>query len=254
MAHAWCPFALLWGHFVQTPTQGATRKPQRERGFDGTAQGASLKISGLESEERDELGGLIQRALTKQQDDEERKNANSNQLEDKEQAYLRKVNRAIFKANNGCLRTAKQIVMGCKQPTPGEETTKMIQAKLPRDDLLEEEWKKMNDEIEECKRLAWKIKPLSMRRVRARLEMTKNGAEPGRSRTRNSHLKALQYVLEGLSWAQMWMMGLANKDETLLWLRANIVPLTRDGQPRRIKEDRITTDSTPGNTSETDRI
>ena len=75
----------------------------------------------------------------------------------------------------------------------------------------------MNDEIEECKRLAWKIKPLSRRRVLARLEMTKNGAEPGRSRTRNSHLKALQYELEGLSsfvnWAQMWMMGLANKDE-----------------------------------------
>ena len=56
--------------------------------------------------------------------------------------------------------------------------------------------------------------------------MTKNGAE------RNSHLKALQYVPEGLSsfvnWAQMWMMGLANKDETRLWLRANIVPLTRE--------------------------
>ena len=34
----------------------------------------------------------------------------------------------------------------------------------------------------------------------------KNGAEPGRSRTRNSHLKALQYVPEGL----------------------NIVPLIRD--------------------------
>ena len=70
------------------------------------------------------------------------------------------------------------------------------------------------------------------RRVLARLEMTKNGAEPGRSRTRNSHLKALQYVPEGLTsfvnWAQMWVMGLANKDETRLWLRANIVPLTRE--------------------------
>ena len=90
----------------------------------------------------------------------------------------------------------------------------------------------MNDEIEECKRLAWKIKPLSRRRVLARLEMTKNGAEPGRSRTRNSHLKALRYVPEGLTsfvnWAQMWMMGLANKAETRLWLRANIVPLTRE--------------------------
>ena len=75
------------------------------------------------------------------------KNANSNQLEDKEQAYLRRVNRAIFKANNGCLRAAKQIMMGSRQAIAGKETTKMIQAKLPRDDLPEEE------EIEECKRL-----------------------------------------------------------------------------------------------------
>ena len=65
--------------------------------------------------ERDEWGGLIQRAFMKQQDDEERTNANSNQLEHKDQAYLRKVNRAIFKANNGCLRAAKQIMLGSKQ-------------------------------------------------------------------------------------------------------------------------------------------
>ena len=60
-------------------------------------------------------------------------------LEIKEQAYLRRVNRAIFKANNGCLRPAKQIMMGSKQATPGEETTTVIQARLPRDDMLEEE-------------------------------------------------------------------------------------------------------------------
>ena len=93
----------------------------------------------------------------------------------------------------------------------------------------------------------------------ARLEMTKNGAEPGRSRTRNSHLKALQHAPEGLSsfvnWAQMWMMGLANKAETRLWLQANIVPLTREvGKSGRIKENKTTTDRTPGNSPETDRI
>ena len=61
---------------------------------------------------------------------------------------------------------------------------------------------------------------------------TQNGAEPDRSRTRNSHLKAVQYIPEGLAsfvnWAQMWMMGLANKDETRLWATCNIVPLTRE--------------------------
>ena len=59
----------------------------------------------LAEAERDEWRGLIQRAHKKQQDEEERKNANSNQSEDKEQAYLRKVNRAIFKASNGCLES-----------------------------------------------------------------------------------------------------------------------------------------------------
>ena len=108
----------------------------------------------------------------------------------------------------------------------------MIQATLPKDDLTEEKWKRMSEEIGECKKLSWKVQPLSKRRVVARLEMTKNGAEPGRSRTRNSHLKALQYVPEGITalmnWAQMWMMGLANPTESQLWLRANIVPLTKE--------------------------
>ena len=113
----------------------------------------------LAQAEREEWKNLIERAQRKQQE-EEKRNQCSNQLEDKEQAYLRRVNRAIFKANNGCLRAAKQILMGGAQATPCEETTKMIQAKLPKDDLPEEEWKEMNDEIEDCRRLAWKIKPL----------------------------------------------------------------------------------------------
>ena len=213
----------------------------------------------LAEAERDEWGFLIQRALMNQQDEEERKNANSNQLEDKEQAYLKKVNRAIFKANNGCLRAAKQIMMGSTQATQGEETTKMIQAKLPRDDLPEEEWKKMNEEIEECKRLAWKIKPLSRRRVLARLEMTKNGAGPGMSRRRNAHLKALQYVPDGLS--SIRELG-PDVDDGPGKQRRNTTVVTcqhcsadkRGGQPGRIKENKITTDCTPGNTPETDRI
>ena len=186
----------------------------------------------LAEAEREEWTNLIERARRKQQEEEEKKNICSNQLEDKEQAYLRKVNRAIFKANNGCRRAAKQILMGGTQAPPSDETTEMIQAKLLKDDLTEEKWKKMNEEISECKKLSWKVQPLSKRRVLARLEKTKNGAEPGRSRTRNSHLKALQYVPEGvnalMNWAQMWMMGLANPTESQFWLRANIVPLTKE--------------------------
>ena len=122
--------------------------------------------------------------------------------------------------------------MGGSQAPPCEETTKLVLGRLPKDDLTEERWKKMSEEIAECKKLSWKVQPLSKRRVVARLEMTKNGAEPCRSRTRNSHFKALQQVPEGITalmnWAQMWMMGLANPTESQLWLRANIVPLMKE--------------------------
>ena len=64
-------------------------------------------------------------------------------------------------------------MMGCKLDTPGEQTTKMIQAKLPRDDLPGEEWTTMTAEIEECKKLAWKVQPLSKRKILARLEVAK---------------------------------------------------------------------------------
>ena len=88
------------------------------------------------------------------------KNTNSNQLEDKEQAYLRKVKQSNLQSKQRMPESGETDHVGkqaSKQATPREETTKLIQAKLPRDDLPEEEWTKMNEEIEECKRLAWKI-------------------------------------------------------------------------------------------------
>ena len=66
----------------------------------------------------------------------------------------------------------------------------MIQAKLQRDESPEDEWTKMNEEIEEPRTLAWKVQPLSKRKIRLRLEVAKNGAEPGRSRTRNESTAA----------------------------------------------------------------
>ena len=70
----------------------------------------------------------------------------------------------------------------------------MIQAKLPRDDMPEEEWSENDRRVQETG-LEDPAQPLSKRRILARLEMAKNGAEPGSSRTRNSlrHLKALQW-------------------------------------------------------------
>ena len=158
----------------------------------------------LAEAERDDWTNLIERARRKQQEEEEKKNMCPNQLEDKDQAYLRKVNRSDFKVNNGCLRAAKQILMGGSQAPPCEETTKLVLGRLPKDDLTEERWKKMSEEIAECKKLSWKVQPLSKRRVVARLEMTKNGAEPCRSRTRNSHFKALQQVPEGITALMNW--------------------------------------------------
>ena len=132
------------------------------RDGDGTAQGAPLKSGKSEPEtlaaaEQDEWGGLIDWACQKHQEEEERKHVYSNQLEDKEHAHLRRASRAIFKANNGCLRAAKQIMVGSKQATPGEETTKMIRAQPPRVDFPEAEWARTNEGIEECKKLTWKV-------------------------------------------------------------------------------------------------
>ena len=45
-------------------------------------------------------------------------------------------------------------MMGSKHATSAEQTTKMIEAKLPRDDVPEEEWARTAKEIEECKTLA----------------------------------------------------------------------------------------------------
>ena len=67
--------------------------------------------------------------------------------------------------------------------------------------------------------MAWKIKPFSRRRVLARLEVEDEELPPEGTAT-----CARSFV----NWAQMWMMGMANKDETRLWLRANIVPLIRE--------------------------
>ena len=62
--------------------------------------------------------------------------------------------------------------------------------------------------------------------------MTKNGAEPGRSRTRNSHPKELQLVPERIlsleNWTHIRMMGLSNKFEAQLWMKANVVPLMKE--------------------------
>ena len=60
------------------------------------------------------------------------------------------------------------------------------------------------------------------------------GAAPGRTRTRNSHRKALRHVPAGLGasvkTAQMWLLGLARKSEAHVWLKANILPLANDMQ------------------------
>ena len=54
--------------------------------------------------------------------------------------------------------------------------------------------------------------------------MAKHGAEPGRSKTRHSHLKALQRTRG----PELFQLGRTNRAETQIWLRANIVPLIRE--------------------------
>ena len=66
----------------------------------------------------------------------------------------------------------------------------MIQAKLSRDDLLEEEWAIMNEEIEECKKKGLEDQTALQEKSAGETGDDKKCAEPGRSRTRSSHLKA----------------------------------------------------------------
>ena len=81
-------------------------------------------------------------------------------------------------------------------------------------------------------RLVWEIAPLTTCVCEAGDDEV--GAAPGRSRTRNSHRKALRHVPEGLGapakTAQMWLLGLARKSEPHVWLKANIFPLANDMQ------------------------
>ena len=58
--------------------------------------------------------------------------------------------------------------------------------------------------------------------------MTKNGQVEDEELPPEGTAKVPEGLSSLVNWAQMWMMGLANKDETRLWLRANIVPLTRE--------------------------
>ena len=81
-------------------------------------------------------------------------------------------------------------------------------------------------------RLVWEIAPLTKCVCEAGDDEI--GAAPGRSRTRNSHRKALRHVPAGLGvpakTAQMWLLGLARKSEAHVWLKANILPLANDMQ------------------------
>ena len=84
---------------------------------------------------------------------------------------------------------------------------------------------------DECGKLSWKVQPLSKRRILARLEVAKHGAEPGRLRTRYSHLQALQSIPEdpALSrighrcgrwgWSTRWRRNCGE---------GNIIPLMRE--------------------------
>ena len=136
---------------------------------------------------------------------------------------------AIFKANNGCLRAAKL-------------KRSWWDAKKLRQGMTRRSWSRQSSHKMACLKRSEKGNGCRDRRVQdIGLEdglwrdwkwQKKTVLGPDRSRTRHSHLKALQFMPEGLSsfanWAQMWTLELANKDEAQLWLGANIVPLIRE--------------------------
>ena len=56
----------------------------------------------------------------------------------------------------------------------GSKQAKDDPCKATRHDLPQEVWARMNEEIEECKKLAWEVQLLSERRILARLDMAKD--------------------------------------------------------------------------------
>ena len=62
---------------------------------------------------------------------------------------------------------------------------------MPEKDLDETRWKEMHEECDRCMKGAGRVRPPSQRKIVQKLKMTKNGAELGRSRARNSQLEAL---------------------------------------------------------------
>ena len=76
--------------------------------------------------------------------------------------------------------------------------------------------------------------------ILARLEMTKKEAEPGRSRTRNSHFRAPLTIPEGphafLKWTFPWARGLADESEGELSLEDGIVSVVKNFDETRCRE------------------
>ena len=73
----------------------------------------------------------------------------------------------------------------------------------------------MRKERNACRGEAWRARSTRKRKILTRLDMTKNGSEPRRSRTRNSYLKALQTIPEGIDafseWTLAWAQGRKEK-------------------------------------------
>ena len=103
----------------------------------------------LAEAERDEWGGLIQKALTKQKDDDERKKRELQPIGGQRAGIPQESEQSNIQSKQWMSDSSEADHDG--KPTPGEETTKMIQAKLPRDDLRED-WlgRSNNSPGEEC--------------------------------------------------------------------------------------------------------
>ena len=108
-----------------------------------------LEIGGAEPEagfgrERERERGLVDFVdESTRKAKEQSETTNSTQLEEQDQAYLKMVIRTLHTANNGCLRGAKQILVGSAQANPSHAPTRQIQNKLSADDLDENSWSEM---------------------------------------------------------------------------------------------------------------
>ena len=83
-----------------------------------------------------------------------------------------------------------------------------------------------------CSGEEWSVRSPTKRQILTRLDVTKKGAEPGRSRTRKSQVKTLQTIPKGIDpfaeWTLAWTNWQPYESEAEIWFKPDTVLLVKE--------------------------